>query len=73
MRNWLSRTLFCLFFSLFKCIYGKPGGPVFTTAACSTVLHHSQNPDFYDEVKDRMGVIDTIRTRKWIDFSLGSL
>ncbi|XP_061734545.1 dedicator of cytokinesis protein 10 isoform X5 [Nerophis ophidion] len=34
-----------------KCIYGKPGGPVFTPAACSTVLHHSQNPDFYDEVK----------------------
>ncbi|XP_046732050.1 dedicator of cytokinesis protein 10 isoform X1 [Silurus meridionalis] len=34
-----------------KCIYGKPGGPVFTTAACSMVLHHSQNPDFYDEVK----------------------
>ncbi|XDV31788.1 hypothetical protein PO909_002743 [Leuciscus waleckii] len=34
-----------------KCIYGKPGGPVFTTSACSTVLHHSQNPDFYDEVK----------------------
>ncbi|XP_039681250.1 dedicator of cytokinesis protein 10 isoform X6 [Perca fluviatilis] len=34
-----------------KCIYGKPGGAVLTTAACSTVLHHSQNPDFYDEVK----------------------
>ncbi|XP_048121267.1 dedicator of cytokinesis protein 10 isoform X9 [Alosa alosa] len=34
-----------------QCIYGKPGGPVFTTAALSTVLHHSQNPDFYDEVK----------------------
>ncbi|XP_055022977.1 dedicator of cytokinesis protein 10 isoform X2 [Boleophthalmus pectinirostris] len=34
-----------------KCIYGKPGGPLFTTSACSTVLHHSQNPDFYDEVK----------------------
>ncbi|XP_056296692.1 dedicator of cytokinesis protein 10 isoform X4 [Pseudoliparis swirei] len=34
-----------------KCIYGKPGGPVLTTVACSTVLHHSQNPDFYDEVK----------------------
>ncbi|KAJ8368388.1 hypothetical protein SKAU_G00084160 [Synaphobranchus kaupii] len=34
-----------------RCIYGKPGGPVFTTAACSTVLHHSQNPDFYDELK----------------------
>ncbi|MEQ2196093.1 hypothetical protein XENOCAPTIV_023861, partial [Xenoophorus captivus] len=31
--------------------FAKPGGPVFTTAACSTVLHHSQNPDFYDEVK----------------------
>uniref|UniRef100_A0A3B3RRE5 Dedicator of cytokinesis 10 n=1 Tax=Paramormyrops kingsleyae TaxID=1676925 RepID=A0A3B3RRE5_9TELE len=34
-----------------QCIYGKPGGPVFTTAACCTVLHHSQNPDFYDEIK----------------------
>ncbi|XP_077421724.1 dedicator of cytokinesis protein 10 isoform X2 [Vanacampus margaritifer] len=34
-----------------KCIYGKPGGSLFTSAACSTVLHHSQNPDFYDEVK----------------------
>uniref|UniRef100_A0A671SE74 Dedicator of cytokinesis protein 10-like n=1 Tax=Sinocyclocheilus anshuiensis TaxID=1608454 RepID=A0A671SE74_9TELE len=37
-----------------KCIYGKPGGPVFTTTACSTVLHHSQNPDFYDEVKTEL-------------------
>ncbi|KAM9315606.1 dedicator of cytokinesis protein 10 [Gastrophryne carolinensis] len=34
-----------------KCIYGKPGGPLFTTVAYTTVLHHSQNPDFYDEVK----------------------
>ncbi|XP_069069591.1 dedicator of cytokinesis protein 10 isoform X2 [Pleurodeles waltl] len=34
-----------------KCIYGKPGGPVFITTACTTVVHHSQNPDFYDEVK----------------------
>ncbi|KAM4772704.1 dedicator of cytokinesis protein 10-like isoform 2-T2 [Rhinophrynus dorsalis] len=34
-----------------KCIYGKPGGPLFTTAAYTTILHHSQNPDFYDEVK----------------------
>ncbi|XP_067851502.1 dedicator of cytokinesis protein 10 isoform X3 [Heptranchias perlo] len=34
-----------------KCIYGKAGGPVFTTAAQTTVLHHSQNPDFSDEVK----------------------
>ncbi|XP_041419798.1 dedicator of cytokinesis 10 S homeolog isoform X10 [Xenopus laevis] len=34
-----------------KCIYGKPGGPLFTRAAYTTILHHSQNPDFYDEVK----------------------
>uniref|UniRef100_A0A8C3LWB2 Dedicator of cytokinesis 10 n=1 Tax=Chrysolophus pictus TaxID=9089 RepID=A0A8C3LWB2_CHRPC len=34
-----------------KRIYGKPGGPLFTTAAYTAVLHHSQNPDFYDEVK----------------------
>ncbi|XP_069474277.1 dedicator of cytokinesis protein 10 isoform X2 [Ambystoma mexicanum] len=34
-----------------KCIYGKAGGPPFITKACTTVLHHSQNPDFYDEVK----------------------
>nr|XP_014342168.1 PREDICTED: dedicator of cytokinesis protein 10 [Latimeria chalumnae] len=34
-----------------KCIYSKPGGPVFTSAAWMTVLHHVQNPDFYDEVK----------------------
>ncbi|XP_078419869.1 dedicator of cytokinesis protein 10 isoform X8 [Cetorhinus maximus] len=34
-----------------KRIYGKPGGSLFTTAAQTAVLHHSQNPDFYDEVK----------------------
>ncbi|XP_020648249.3 dedicator of cytokinesis protein 10 isoform X1 [Pogona vitticeps] len=34
-----------------KCIYGKPGGPLFISAAYTAVLHHSQNPDFYDEVK----------------------
>ncbi|XP_064522589.1 dedicator of cytokinesis protein 10 isoform X12 [Pseudopipra pipra] len=34
-----------------KCIYGKPGGSLFTTSAYTSVLHHSQNPDFYDEVK----------------------
>ncbi|KAH0624020.1 hypothetical protein JD844_007304 [Phrynosoma platyrhinos] len=34
-----------------RCLYGKPGGPLFTTAAYTAVLHHSQNPDFYDEVK----------------------
>ncbi|XP_063298579.1 dedicator of cytokinesis protein 10 isoform X2 [Pelobates fuscus] len=34
-----------------KCIYGKPGDHLLTTAAYTTILHHSQNPDFYDEVK----------------------
>ncbi|KAM9664031.1 dedicator of cytokinesis protein 10 isoform 6-T6 [Trichechus inunguis] len=34
-----------------KCIYGKPGGPLFASAAYTAVLHHSQNPDFSDEVK----------------------
>lgn len=34
----------------YQCIYGKPGGPLFTTSACTAVLHHSQNPDFCDEV-----------------------
>lgn len=34
----------------YQCIYGKPGGPLFTTSAYTAVLHHSQNPDFYDEV-----------------------
>uniref|UniRef100_A0A2K5K8U7 Dedicator of cytokinesis 10 n=1 Tax=Colobus angolensis palliatus TaxID=336983 RepID=A0A2K5K8U7_COLAP len=34
-----------------KCIYGKPGGTIFTSAAYTAVLHHSQNPDFSDEVR----------------------
>ncbi|XP_053329057.1 dedicator of cytokinesis protein 11 [Spea bombifrons] len=34
-----------------KCIYGKPGGPLFTTSAYAAVLHHNQSPEFYDEVK----------------------
>ncbi|XP_021099831.1 dedicator of cytokinesis protein 10 isoform X5 [Heterocephalus glaber] len=34
-----------------KCIYGKPGGPLFISAAYTAVLHHAQNPDFSDEVK----------------------
>uniref|UniRef100_A0A8C2V7T6 Dedicator of cytokinesis 10 n=1 Tax=Chinchilla lanigera TaxID=34839 RepID=A0A8C2V7T6_CHILA len=34
-----------------KCIYGKPGGPLFTSATYTAVLHHAQNPDFSDEVK----------------------
>uniref|UniRef100_A0A4W3HB02 Dedicator of cytokinesis 9 n=1 Tax=Callorhinchus milii TaxID=7868 RepID=A0A4W3HB02_CALMI len=34
-----------------KCIYGRPGGSVFTKNAFAVVLHHHQNPEFYDEVK----------------------
>ncbi|XP_060247615.1 dedicator of cytokinesis protein 9 isoform X8 [Meriones unguiculatus] len=34
-----------------KCIYGRPGGPAFTTSALAAVLHHQQNPEFYDEIK----------------------
>ncbi|XP_073399582.1 dedicator of cytokinesis protein 11 isoform X2 [Dendrobates tinctorius] len=34
-----------------KCIYGKPGGPVFTTNSYAVVLHHNQSPEFYDEIK----------------------
>uniref|UniRef100_A0A5F8HF54 Dedicator of cytokinesis 9 n=1 Tax=Monodelphis domestica TaxID=13616 RepID=A0A5F8HF54_MONDO len=34
-----------------KCIYGRPGGPVFTTSSCAAVLHHHQNPELYDEIK----------------------
>ncbi|KAM6448572.1 dedicator of cytokinesis protein 9 isoform 2-T2 [Liasis olivaceus] len=34
-----------------KRIYGRPGGPIFTRQAFATVLHHQQNPEFYDEVK----------------------
>ncbi|RXN01054.1 Dedicator of cytokinesis protein 9 [Acipenser ruthenus] len=32
-----------------KCIYGRPGGPMFTKNAFAAVLHHQQNPEFYDE------------------------
>eukprot|EP00062_Callorhinchus_milii_P020350 gi/632975902/ref/XP_007904488.1/ PREDICTED: dedicator of cytokinesis protein 9 [Callorhinchus milii] len=34
-----------------KCIYGRPGGSVFTKNAFAVVLHHHQNPEFYDEIK----------------------
>uniref|UniRef100_H2ZTS2 Dedicator of cytokinesis 11 n=1 Tax=Latimeria chalumnae TaxID=7897 RepID=H2ZTS2_LATCH len=37
--------------ALKKCIYGKPGGPPFITRSYAAVLHHNQNPEFYDEVK----------------------
>ncbi|XP_037392451.1 dedicator of cytokinesis protein 9 isoform X13 [Pygocentrus nattereri] len=34
-----------------KCIYGRPGGPLFSRHAYAAVLHHQQNPEFYDEIK----------------------
>ncbi|XP_035264875.1 dedicator of cytokinesis protein 9-like isoform X5 [Anguilla anguilla] len=34
-----------------KCIYGRPGGPLFMKNAFAAVLHHQQNPEFYDEFK----------------------
>ncbi|XP_043547254.1 dedicator of cytokinesis protein 9 isoform X12 [Chiloscyllium plagiosum] len=34
-----------------KCIYGRPGSPVFMKYAFTVVLHHHQNPEFYDEIK----------------------
>ncbi|XP_052378973.1 dedicator of cytokinesis protein 9-like isoform X10 [Oncorhynchus keta] len=34
-----------------KCIYGRPGGPLFTENASAAVLHHQHSPEFYDEFK----------------------
>ncbi|KAG7235399.1 hypothetical protein INR49_002710 [Caranx melampygus] len=34
-----------------KCIYGRPGGALFTKQAYAAILHHQQNPEFYDEIK----------------------
>ncbi|XP_043098638.1 dedicator of cytokinesis protein 9 isoform X3 [Puntigrus tetrazona] len=34
-----------------KCICGRPGGALFTKHAYAAVLHHQQNPEFYDEIK----------------------
>ncbi|KAJ8252909.1 hypothetical protein GJAV_G00206900 [Gymnothorax javanicus] len=39
-----------------KCIYGRPGGSLFTKNAFAAVLHHHQNPEFYDEVKIELPV-----------------
>uniref|UniRef100_A0A673I0Z3 Dedicator of cytokinesis protein 11-like n=1 Tax=Sinocyclocheilus rhinocerous TaxID=307959 RepID=A0A673I0Z3_9TELE len=39
-----------------KCIYGKPGDPLFTTSAFAAVLHHNQCPEFYDEIKIELPV-----------------
>lgn len=40
-----------LTFLIPQCIYGRPGGPLFTKNAFAAVLHHQQNPEFYDEVQ----------------------
>lgn len=34
-----------------QCIYGRPGGPLFCKRMFAAVLHHQQNPEFYDEFK----------------------
>ncbi|XP_022671033.1 dedicator of cytokinesis protein 9-like isoform X3 [Varroa destructor] len=34
-----------------RCVYGRPGEPLFTSRAYTAVTHHNQNPDFYEEVK----------------------
>ncbi|XP_076026223.1 dedicator of cytokinesis protein 9-like isoform X2 [Genypterus blacodes] len=34
-----------------KCIYGRPGAPLFTKNAFAAVLHHQHSPEFYDEFK----------------------
>lgn len=34
-----------------RCIYGRPGMPIFTTVTSATVLHHSTSPEFSEEVK----------------------
>uniref|UniRef100_A0A672QQG4 Dedicator of cytokinesis protein 11-like n=1 Tax=Sinocyclocheilus grahami TaxID=75366 RepID=A0A672QQG4_SINGR len=39
-----------------KCIYGKPGVPLYTTSAFAAVLHHNQCPEFYDEIKIELPV-----------------
>lgn len=39
-----------LILHLRQCIYGRPGGPLFTKQAYAAILHHQQNPEFYDEV-----------------------
>nr|XP_061802809.1 dedicator of cytokinesis protein 9-like [Nerophis lumbriciformis] len=34
-----------------RCIYGRPGNSLFTKKAFAAVMHHQQNPEFYDEIK----------------------
>lgn len=56
-----SRKWFCPLFLIplltvlaLQCIYGRPGGPLFTKNAFAAVLHHQQNPEFYDEVRQAL-------------------
>ncbi|XP_048048661.1 dedicator of cytokinesis protein 9 isoform X6 [Megalobrama amblycephala] len=39
-----------------KCIYGRPGGPLFCKKAFAAVLHHQQSPEFYEEFKIELPV-----------------
>lgn len=41
----------CFCWLSLQCIYSRPGGPMFTRSALAAVLHHQQNPEFYDEVR----------------------
>ncbi|XP_078544670.1 dedicator of cytokinesis protein 11 isoform X1 [Lissotriton helveticus] len=50
-----------------KCIYGKAGGPIFTSSAYAVVLHHNQSPEFYDEVKIELPI--HLHTRHHLLFS----
>ncbi|KAL3207344.1 hypothetical protein MRX96_039707 [Rhipicephalus microplus] len=34
-----------------KCIYGRPGEPLFVSQSYTAVTHHCVTPDFYEEVK----------------------
>lgn len=56
-----------LFFDPWQCIYGRPGGHLFTKNAFAAVLHHQNSPEFYDEVrrtaKSHTRVILSIRVR----------
>lgn len=36
---------------ILQCLYGRPGGPVFVHQISCTVLHHSTNPTWYEEIK----------------------
>lgn len=52
-RKWFSPLFLLALLTVLalQCIYGRPGGPLFTKNAFAAVLHHQQNPEFYDEVQ----------------------